>query len=107
MADFHRECLGTSLPEGKRDANQRDSSQRMPSDTCGGMSGIERSPMGASRYREDCGWLRGVDLNHQPLGYDRLTFVDSTQLNPKKPLQLDPNNGPKLAVRAEVTKISP
>jgi len=40
VADFHHECLGTSLPEGKRDANQRDSSQRVPSDTCGGMSGI-------------------------------------------------------------------
>ena len=29
-----------------------------------------RSPMGANGYRKAGKWLRGVDLNHRPLGYD-------------------------------------
>src|ERR1051326_986349 len=27
-------------------------------------------PMGAIGYRGTCKWLRGVDLNHRPLGYE-------------------------------------
>ena len=29
-----------------------------------------RQLMGANGYREACKWLRGVDLNHRPLGYE-------------------------------------
>ena len=30
-----------------------------------------RQPKGANGYREACKWLRGVDLNHRPLGYEQ------------------------------------
>ena len=29
-----------------------------------------RQPKGANGYRQACKWLRGVDLNHRPLGYE-------------------------------------
>jgi hypothetical protein len=30
----------------------------------------QRQRMGANRYRQARKWLRGVDLNHRPLGYE-------------------------------------
>jgi len=32
---------------------------------------LMRERMGANGYREVGKWLRGVDLNHRPLGYER------------------------------------
>jgi hypothetical protein len=31
---------------------------------------LMRERMGANGYREVAKWLRGVDLNHRPLGYE-------------------------------------
>ena len=34
-----------------------------------------RQRMGANGYRRAGKWLRGVDLNHRPLGYEFLFFA--------------------------------
>jgi hypothetical protein len=57
-----------AMPEAKRAAKQ-----------CGGAERIavrdrlriqRHAGMGANSHREAAKWLRGVDLNHRPLGYE-------------------------------------
>ena len=60
-----------AMSEGKRAANSVVVRSVLPCETCGGVIGaLMRERTGANGYREVGKWLRGVDLNHRPLGYE-------------------------------------
>ena len=53
---------------------------------------------GANGYREGCKWLRGVDLNHRPLGYENLVPSPKVVRRNSEGTSLHPGHGRSLAI---------